>query len=158
MTLGCLYDRQKRRGRDSWVAICSMVLCIILPNFRLIVEILKELERQSRSEWRDGQTCGFCQAENSSKLCWCLPTSHVQRTSKISRLVITQPPLEKMTAVSQTMFSDAFSWSESFLFWLKFPRGSFLRVQLIITNIGLDNGLAPNRRRAIIWTNAGPIH
>ena len=25
-------------------------------------------------------------------------------------------------------------------------------------SIGLDNGLAPNRRRAIIWTNADPIH
>ena len=24
--------------------------------------------------------------------------------------------------------------------------------------IGLDNGLAPNRRQAIIWTNADPIH
>ena len=23
---------------------------------------------------------------------------------------------------------------------------------------GLDNGLAPNRRQAIIWTNADPIH
>ena len=25
-------------------------------------------------------------------------------------------------------------------------------------NIGLDNGLAPNRRQAIIWTNADPNH
>ena len=25
-------------------------------------------------------------------------------------------------------------------------------------NIGLDNGLAPKRRQAIIWTNADPIH
>ena len=24
-------------------------------------------------------------------------------------------------------------------------------------SIGLDNGLAPNRRQAIIWTNADPI-
>ena len=24
--------------------------------------------------------------------------------------------------------------------------------------VGLDNGLAPNRRQAIIWTNADPIH
>ena len=23
---------------------------------------------------------------------------------------------------------------------------------------GLDNGLAPNRRQAVIWTNADPIH
>ena len=26
------------------------------------------------------------------------------------------------------------------------------------SSIGLDNGLAPNRRQAIIWTNADPIH
>ena len=25
-------------------------------------------------------------------------------------------------------------------------------------SIGLDNGLAPNRRQAIIWTNADPVH
>ena len=25
-------------------------------------------------------------------------------------------------------------------------------------SIGLNNGMALNRRRAIIWTNAGPIH
>ena len=25
-------------------------------------------------------------------------------------------------------------------------------------SIGLDNGLAPNRRKTIIWTNADPIH
>ena len=31
-------------------------------------------------------------------------------------------------------------------------------VQLTITGIGLDNGLAPNGRQAIIWTNADPIH
>ena len=25
-------------------------------------------------------------------------------------------------------------------------------------SIGLDNGLAPNRRQAIIWTTADPVH
>ena len=34
----------------------------------------------------------------------------------------------------------------------------FLRVQLTITSIGLDNGLAPNRLQAIIWTNADTIY
>ena len=34
----------------------------------------------------------------------------------------------------------------------------FPSVQLTITNIGLDSGLAPNRQHAIIWTNAEPIH
>ena len=50
-----------------------------------------------------------------------------------------------MSAISQTIFSYAFLWMKSFVFWLKIY-------------IGLDNGLAPNRRWAIIWTNADPIH
>ena len=29
--------------------------------------------------------------------------------------------------------------------------------QLTISSVGLDNGLAPKRRQAIIWTNADPI-
>ena len=33
-----------------------------------------------------------------------------------------------------------------------------LRVHLTKLRVGLDNGLAPDRRQAIIWTNADPIH
>ena len=65
-----------------------------------------------------------------------------------------------LSAKLQTISSDAFLWMKSFLFWLKFHRSLFLRVQLTITQhwFGWDNGLAPNRRQAIIWTNAGLIH
>ena len=45
-----------------------------------------------------------------------------------------------------------------FVFWLQFHWSLFLRVQLKIFSIGLDNCLAQNRRQAIIWTNADPIH
>ena len=41
--------------------------------------------------------------------------------------------LDKMDAISQTIFSDAFSWMKSFVFWLKFQWSLFLRVQLTIT-------------------------
>ena len=34
----------------------------------------------------------------------------------------------------------------------------FLKVQITITQYGFDNGLAPTRRQAIIWTNAYPGH
>ena len=50
------------------------------------------------------------------------------------------------------------SWIESFVCWLKFHWSLFLSVRLTITNIGLDNGLAPNRQQVIIWTNADLIH
>ena len=33
---------------------------------------------------------------------------------------LTHLPLGKMAAISQTIFSDAFSWMKSFVFWLKF--------------------------------------
>ena len=33
---------------------------------------------------------------------------------------LTHPPPGQMAAISQTMFSDAFSWMTSFVFWLKF--------------------------------------
>ena len=34
---------------------------------------------------------------------------------------------------------------------------SFLGSNLLYSSIGLDNGLAPTRRQAIIWTNDGLI-
>ena len=44
-------------------------------------------------------------------------------------------PLDKMAAISQTIFSDAFPWMKNFIFRLKFHWSLFLRVQLIITRI-----------------------
>ena len=39
----------------------------------------------------------------------------------------------KMVAISQTIFSEAFSWMRRFVFWLKLYYSLFLRVQLTIT-------------------------
>ena len=41
--------------------------------------------------------------------------------------------LDKMASVSQTIFSDAFSWMKIFVFWLKYHWSVFLSVQLTIT-------------------------
>ena len=47
--------------------------------------------------------------------------------------------------------------------WMNFSLGFrshcsvFLKVQFTKNSTGLNNGLAPNRRQAIIWTNADPI-
>ena len=71
----------------------------------------------------------------------------------------TPPSLDKMATILQMIFSDAFSWKESFVFWLKFHWSLFLRI--LLTNnpsTGLENGLAPNRRQDIVWTNADQIH
>ena len=46
---------------------------------------------------------------------------------------LTHFALDKMAAIPQTIFSDAFSWMKSFVFWLKFHWSLSLRVQLAIS-------------------------
>ena len=41
---------------------------------------------------------------------------------------LTHLPLNKMAAISQTTFSNAFSWMKSFIFWFEFHWCTFLRV------------------------------
>ena len=41
-------------------------------------------------------------------------------------------PLDKLSSISQTTFSNEFSWMKSFLFWLKFHWSLFLKAQLTI--------------------------
>ena len=47
--------------------------------------------------------------------------------------------------------------NKKFCILSKFRRGMFRRAQSIIFHIGLDNGLGPNRRQAIIWITVDPI-
>ena len=49
----------------------------------------------------------------------------------------------------QTTYSSAFSWKKIYEFQLNFHWSLFL------SSIGSDNGLAPARWQAIIWTNDG---
>ena len=49
---------------------------------------------------------------------------------------LTQSPRYKMAAISQTIFSDAFSWTKSFVFWLKCHWSLFLRVQFTLNHHG----------------------
>ena len=51
-----------------------------------------------------------------------------------------------MAAISQAIFDQNFS--EIYCLWSNWQQ----------PRTGLDNGLATNRRQAIIWTNADPIH
>ena len=48
-------------------------------------------------------------------------------------LQLTHLSLDKMAAILQTIFSNAFSWMTSFVFWLKVYRSLYVRVQLTIT-------------------------
>ena len=48
-------------------------------------------------------------------------------------IIINPPRLGKMTAISQRIFSDAFSWKKSLMFWLKLYWSVLLRVLSSIT-------------------------
>ena len=72
--------------------------------------------------------------------------------------MLTSSPLNKMTAISQMVWSGTFSWMKSFAFWLKFHRSLFSGSNWQWPSIGLDDGLAPYRRQAIICTNADQTH
>ena len=52
---------------------------------------------------------------------------------KWSVTLLTHLCLDKIAAISPTIFPDAFSWMKNFVFWLKFDWSLFLRVQLTIT-------------------------
>ena len=45
---------------------------------------------------------------------------------------LSQWPLDKVAAISQTTFSNAFSWMKNFVFWFEFEWSLFLRFQLTI--------------------------
>ena len=64
----------------------------------------------------------------------------------------------KLIDVFQTIFSTAFSWKKIYVFGLRFHWILLLRSQLTISQHWLDNGLAPKKRPAIIWTNGGIVY
>ena len=82
----------------------------------------------------------------------------IDRTLAIMQPILTHLFLDKMAAISQTMFLNAFSWMKSFVLRFEFHWGLFLRAQLAMVSIGSGNGLVPNRRQAITWTNVEPVH
>ena len=61
------------------------------------------------------------------------------------------PPRTKWTRLRSDIFRCMLV--TVFVFSLKFPWILFPRAYLTIINIGLANGMAPNRQQAIIWTN-----
>ena len=54
--------------------------------------------------------------------------------------------LVNMVDILPTTFSNAFTWTKIFVFWLKFHERLFQRV------IGSGNDLVPNTWNAITWT------
>ena len=62
---------------------------------------------------------------------------------------------EKMAAISRMTFPSAFPWMKFLNFNYNFTEMCFFVSNWQYGGIGSDNGLALNRRQAIIWTNDG---
>ena len=59
-----------------------------------------------------------------------------------------------MIVIFQTTVSIVISCINIFIVWYKLHKKIFPRFQLVISySLALDNGLAPKRRQAVIWTN-----
>ena len=63
---------------------------------------------------------------------WGMGMSVVSILGKNEHLLTPLPP-DKMATISQIIFSDAFLWMKSFVFWLKCQWSLFLRVEMTIT-------------------------
>ena len=75
-------------------------------------------------------------------------------TQQLLRVLSTHWCTNKVVATSQTTFSNAFHWRQVPPFASNFVislRHIYVGKLIII---GSDNGLSPDRRQAIIWTNA----
>ena len=60
---------------------------------------------------------------------------------------------DKMATISQTTFSNAFSWMKMYEFRLKFHWSLSLGVKVTIFQHWFRYGLAPSRRQTVSWTN-----
>ena len=78
------------------------------------------------------------------------------RIGSSNELAINSSPLTKWPPLSQTTFSNAFSWIKSFAFPFEFHWSFLLRVQLIVRqhSIGSGNGLSPVRRLNQRWPSS----
>ena len=81
-----------------------------------------------------------------------------QKPADVSFANLTHLPLDKMAAIPPTTFSNEFTWIQILFFALTFTDVPSWGYDKRNQSIGSDNGLAPFRRQAIIWTNADPVH
>ena len=92
---------------------------------------------------------------------------HTRRVNAMQHFIIlpsAHSGWDKMAAIMQMMIPNAFSWTKMFelqlhwLHWLQFYWISSLGSNWQFVSIGWDDGLAPNRWQAIIWTNDSLFH
>ena len=99
-----------------------LVFCIISPPCWMTGSQIDNGWVPTNTEW-------FTQRWYQSAWSW-QATRHPKSRSTV---YLTYFLLDKMAAISQTIFSDAFSWIQSFIFWLIFHGSVFLCIQLTMT-------------------------
>ena len=104
---------QAQRNTDKYGAILCMPIPFTWGHNRLLWRVSNE---------QPGSTTNIC-GTNSSKLVVPINPTFIW---------LTHWGRDKMDAVSQTIFSNAFSWMKIYAFRLKFHWGLFLRVKLTI--------------------------
>ena len=93
---------------------------------------------------------------------WVTPIPKSCNSIRTRNFIVTHWNLNKIANISQTYW-NAFSWMKLIYFASIFQWSLFLTHWGLVTHIcvnkltiiGSDNGLAPARRQAIIWTNDG---
>ena len=85
-----------------------------------------------------------------------ITTSSTSSSSSLYRGHLTHWGRDKMAGTSD-IFKCIF-FHETDKCWLSFHWSLFRRVNQNYSSIGSDNGLAQNRRQAIIWTNVDTVH
>ena len=72
--------------------------------------------------------------------------------------VNSSPPGQNGRQLDRWHFEMHFSEYKIKIFWFEFHWRLFLRIRVQLFSIGSCNGLTPNRRQAIAWTNDDPVH
>ena len=114
-----------RFGRKLLLNQCWLIIKLILTNKfqRNLNQNTKRSSQEIHSNISSAKWRSSCSGFNCSSVDFSRPML----------IESTRLPLDKMAAISQTIFSDAFSWMKSFAFSLRFQRSLFLTVQFTIT-------------------------
>ena len=121
-----------RRQAIIWSNAGILLIRTLGTNFsEIVIEIQTFSLKKMRLKMSSGKWRPFCLGLN-------VLTGYVQCFTPRGSIdweseLVNSSPLDKMAAISQKIFSDAFLWMKSFVFWFKFHWSLFLGVQLTIT-------------------------
>ena len=118
----------------------------------LLPESLVCCNSYTPNEWRKSSMILHAVCDYGATLCLVYGSHTVEwgiGYAQADKVLLTHWGQDKMAAIFQTTFSNAFSSMKMFEFCWRFHWSLFLRVQLTISQHGSDNGLAPSRDKPL---------